>query len=102
MQVPGFVAEVFAPANRPKLWWGIWAGYAVAAGFVLIATIGVGFSVVPFSWAFVVLVLLKVATNTTSAWALRVDRLVMETSTANLLADIAVGALDPRVRMGER
>ncbi|GAB5549724.1 MAG: hypothetical protein SangKO_094840 [Sandaracinaceae bacterium] len=89
MQVPGFVAEVFAPANRPKLWWGIWAGYAVAAGFVLIATIGVGFSVVPFSWAFVVLVLLKVATNTASAWALRVDRLVMETSTANLLADIA-------------
>ena len=33
MRYPGFVAEMGRESNRPKLWAGVWSGYAIAAGF---------------------------------------------------------------------
>ena len=34
--IPCFVAEMAQPANRPKLWFGVWSGFAITIGFVLI------------------------------------------------------------------
>ena len=44
----------------------------------------------PGGWAFHVLVLIKLVTNTLAMWALRADRLVLESAGLNMLADIVV------------
>lgn len=88
MRVPAFAADVFAPGHRRKLWWGLWSGYGVAAAFLALAALGVTLGVVPFRWAYVALVGLKVATNSASWWALKRDRFVFETSSLNLVADV--------------
>lgn len=77
-------------ANRPKLWLGIWTGYAVAAAFGALAIVGQALGVLPEGWTFLGLVLAKLVTNTLSMWALRRDRLVLESAGLNMLADVVV------------
>lgn len=88
MRYPRFVLDVAAPQNRHKLWWGIWSGYGVAACFAVLIAAGVLSGVIPFRWAFVALVAIKLSTNTIAALALRADRAVLEASGLNLAGDV--------------
>ena len=90
MRYPPFVAEIGLKANRPKLWLGIWSGYGVAIAFEALALAGQGLGIVPTGWTFHVLVLVKLLANTLSMWALRRDRLVLESAGLNMMADIVV------------
>ncbi len=38
-QIAAFISEMGAPANRPKLWFGIWSGFAIAVGFIAVRAI---------------------------------------------------------------
>jgi signal transduction histidine kinase len=90
MRYPPFIAEVGLVANRPKLWLGIWSGYGVAFAFEALAIAGQALGLVPVSWHFHALVLVKLITNTLSWWSLRSDQLVLEAAGLNMIADIAV------------
>ena len=35
MRYPAFVAEMGQPANRPKLYFGVWSGFAIVIGFTV-------------------------------------------------------------------
>jgi signal transduction histidine kinase len=90
MRMPGFVAEMAAPANRPKLWFGIWSGFAIAIGFGVLATAAALFDLTPWRWAYVELVSIKLLTNALAWLALRNDKLVMETQGLNTTADVVL------------
>ncbi len=64
MEIPAYVAEMMTPANRPKLWFGIWSGFAIAGAFGLLAGAATLLELTPWRWAFLVLVCIKLATNT--------------------------------------
>lgn len=87
MKLPGYVAELMAPANRQKLWFGIWSGFAVAAAFGLLAGAATLLRLTPWRWTFLVLVGIKLATNALAAIALKQDRLVLATQGLNTFAD---------------
>ena len=36
MRYPAFVAEMGQPANRPKLYFGVWSGFTIIIGFALL------------------------------------------------------------------
>ncbi len=86
--VPAFVAEMAAPANRPKLWFGIWTGFAVAIGFGVLAAVASALDVMPWRWAYLVLVAGKMVTNTAALVALWQDRFVLGTQAVNTVADV--------------
>jgi signal transduction histidine kinase len=88
--VPAFVAEMVAPANRPKLWAGIWSGYALALGFAALALCATAFDLTPWRWAFAGLVAGKLATNTLALVGLARDKVVLATQALNTLADAVV------------
>jgi signal transduction histidine kinase len=88
--MPSFIAEMGHAANRPRLWMGIWAGYGTALVFEIFAILGQGLGVVPWTWIFHLLVLVKLATNTLAWLALRSNRLVLEASGLNIVADAVV------------
>jgi signal transduction histidine kinase len=90
MRYPIFVAEMARPANRPKLWFGIWSGFAITVGFALLAASAAFFGLTPWRWAYVMLVSVKLLTNTLAWWSLARDRGVMETQGLNTLADIVL------------
>src|SRR5258706_6126638 len=52
-----------APANRQKLWFGIWSGFAVAIGFAILACALAVFDLVEWRWVYFELVGGKLATN---------------------------------------
>ena len=83
-----FVAEMAAPANRPKLWFGIWTGFAIVIGFGALATIASALDVTPWRWAYVALIGGKLLTNTAALVALWRDRGVMVTQAINTIADV--------------
>jgi signal transduction histidine kinase len=85
---PGFIAEALAPANRSKLRFGIYTGYALAAGFALLAAAAVAFSLTPWKWAFVGLISTKVLTNSIAWLAIVRDRAVLVTAAINSTADV--------------
>jgi signal transduction histidine kinase len=90
MRYPAFVAEMAMPANRPKLWFGIWSGFAIAVGFGILAAAAAFFDLTPWRWAFVGLVSTKLLTNSIAWLSLRNDRLVMETQGLNTIADVVL------------
>ncbi len=90
MKVPAFIAELDTPANRPKLWFGIWSGFAIAIGFAALAAGAVVFELTSWRWAYVGLVATKLATNTLAWWALARDRAVMATQALNTVADVVL------------
>ena len=77
-----------APANRPKLWYGIWSGFAVAIGFAVLAASAAFFGLTPWKWAYMTLVSVKLLTNSLAWLALSRDRYVMETQGLNTVADV--------------
>lgn len=84
------VAEMVAPAARPRLRFGIVTGYAAALGFGLLAAAATATHLLPWRWAFVYLVLAKAATNS-AAWAgLARDRWVLGTQAVNTVADVVI------------
>jgi signal transduction histidine kinase len=90
MTYPAFVAEMAAPANRPKLWFGIWTGFAIAIGFGVLAAAAAFFDLTPWRWAYVDLVSIKLLTNALAWWGLKKDRAVMETQGLNTVADVVL------------
>jgi signal transduction histidine kinase len=90
VRLPGFVAEMALPANRPKLWFGIWSGFAIAVGFGVLAFAAAFFDLTPWRWAYVELVFVKLLTNALAWLALRNDKLVMETQGLNTTADVVL------------
>jgi len=90
MSYPSFVAEMAAPANRPKLWFGIWTGFAIALGFGILAGAAAFFDLTPWRWAYIALVSIKLLTNSLAWWSLVKDRGVMETQGLNTVADVVL------------
>lgn len=82
--------DLGSPANRPKLWFGIWSGYAVAAGFALLAVAAAALDITPWRWAFAALIGGKLATNTLAWLSLARDRGVLAMQGLNTAADIVV------------
>ncbi|HTJ43091.1 MAG TPA: HAMP domain-containing sensor histidine kinase [Kofleriaceae bacterium] len=87
---PPFVAEMAHEANRPKLRFGIASGFAIVLAFGALAALGVGFELVPFTWAFPLLVGVKLVTNTLAWWSLRTNRGVLEWNGLNTAADVVL------------
>jgi signal transduction histidine kinase len=85
-----YVAELATPANRPKLWFGIWSGFAIALGFGVLAAAAAFFDLTPWRWAYVGLVSIKLLTNSLAWWGLVKDRAVMETQGINTTADVVL------------
>jgi signal transduction histidine kinase len=82
------LAEIALPVNRPKLWFGVWSGFAIAIGFAVLAAAAALFHLTPWTWAYVALVSIKLVTNTIALWALKRDRFVMETQSLNTTGDV--------------
>ena len=59
------------PANRPKLWAGVYSGYVIAAAFALLALSAVLLDISPYGAEFGALLAVKLATNTVVLVALR-------------------------------
>jgi signal transduction histidine kinase len=76
------------PVNRPKLWFGVWSGFAIAIGFAVLAAAAALFHLTPWTWAYVALVSIKLLTNTIAWWSLKRDRFVMETQSINTTGDV--------------
>lgn len=92
-RISGFVAaitELAAPANRPKLRYGIWSGFAVAIGFAVLAAAAAFFGLTPWKWAYITLVSVKLLTNSLAWLALARDRHVMATQGLNTVADVVL------------
>jgi len=88
LRYPAFVAEMGLPANRPKLWAGVWSGYAIAAAFAVLAFGAVVFDLSPYGREFAMLVAIKLITNTTVLIALRRGgRGALELMGINMTAD---------------
>ena len=90
MKVPSFLADVAAPANRQRLQYGIWSGYAVALGFMVLATAAAAFDLTPLRWVYFILVGAKLVTNTIAWFALARQRGVLVTQGINSTADIVL------------
>ncbi|MGN6103667.1 MAG: sensor histidine kinase [Kofleriaceae bacterium] len=88
--IRAFIAEMGAPANRPKLWLGIWSGYLVGIGFGVLAVLAAVFDITPWRWAFLGLIGAKLATNSLAWLALTRERWVMATQALNTSADVVV------------
>lgn len=82
------LAEMALPVNRPKLWFGVWSGFAIAIGFALLAAAAALFDLTPWTWAYVALVSIKLLTNSLAWWALTRDRFVLETQSLNTTGDV--------------
>lgn len=90
MGYPRFIAEIEAPANRSKLWFGVWSGYALAVAFAALAITGQSMGLVPWTPIFLLLVGVKLATNTLALVSLRKDWRVLDCQGLNTTTDIAV------------
>ncbi len=84
------LAEMAAPANRQKLWYGIWSGFAVAIGFAVLAASAAFLGLTPWKWAYITLVSVKLLTNSLAWLGLARDRWVMETQGLNTVADVVL------------
>jgi signal transduction histidine kinase len=86
--IPAFAREMGLPQNRDKLWFGIRSGYAIVVAFAVLAAICHYTHVLPFSYGLGAMIALKLATNTAAWIALKKDRLALELSGLNVMADI--------------
>jgi signal transduction histidine kinase len=85
-----FIAEMASPANRPKLWLGIWSGFAVTACFGLLVALVAIFDPTLWQWMSLPLIGAKLLTNSVAWLALRRDRYVLPTQVLNSSADIVL------------
>ena len=90
MKTPAFLAEITAPANRPRLWFGIWSGFAIAACFGLLAIALAVFDLTKWRWIYLGLVLVKLLTNSLAWFSLVHDRGVSATQGINTTTDIVL------------
>jgi signal transduction histidine kinase len=90
VKYPAFIAEALAPANRSKLRFGIYTGFATAAGFALLATVSTALDLLVWQWAFVGLISTKLLTNSLAWLAIARDRLVLLTQILNSTADVVL------------
>jgi signal transduction histidine kinase len=88
MRVPSFIAEMGEPRHRPRLRTSVKTGYLTVFGFLAIALAADRLGVLPFQRAFLVPMLVKLATNTAALLALRADRAVLSTATVNVATDM--------------
>jgi signal transduction histidine kinase len=88
MRLPSFVAEMGEPGALARLRTSVKTGYLTLLGFLVLALAADRLGVVPFRAAFLVPLLVKLATNTAAALALRTDRAVLETATVNVSTDM--------------
>jgi signal transduction histidine kinase len=84
------LAEMAAPAQRQKLVYGIWSGYAIAIGFGFLAIGLSAFERTGLRSAYFALVAAKLATNTLAWFALVKHRGVMVTQGVNTMADVVI------------
>lgn len=84
------LGEMAAPANRPKLWYGIWSGFAIAIGFAVLAASAAFLGLTPWKWAYISLVSVKLLTNSLAWFGLRNNKWVMETQGLNTVADVVL------------
>src|ERR1044071_4323208 len=84
------VGEMVTPANSPRLVYGIWSGYAVAIGFGFLAVALAVFQLTPWRWVYVLLVGIKLATNTLAWLALARERGVLASQIISSTTDIIV------------
>jgi signal transduction histidine kinase len=90
VKYPAFIAEAVAPANRSKLRFGIYTGYALAALFAVLATATSALELTPWRWAFVGLISTKLLTNSIAWYALVRDRNVTLTQVLNTTSDVVL------------
>ena len=90
LRIGASIAEALAPANRGRLRFGIYTGYAIAAGFAVIAFAASLADITPWRFAYVVLVGSKLVTNSIAWLALRHDRGVLATQVLNTTADVVL------------
>jgi len=88
LPLPAFAAEMAQPRHRRKLWLGIGSGYGIAVAFAILAGVAHVTGVMPLSTAIVALIALKLATNTAAWIGLSKERLALELSGLNVLADV--------------
>jgi signal transduction histidine kinase len=84
------VAEMTTPANRQKLIYGIWSGYAIAAGFAILAVATSVFELTPWRWVYFLLVAVKLVTNSVAWFAATRHRAVLATQAVNTATDIVL------------
>lgn len=84
------LAELAAPANRAKLWYGVWSGFAIAVGFGVLAAAATLFGLTSWKWAYVALISAKLLTNSLAWLGLARDRWVMPTQALNTSADVVL------------
>jgi signal transduction histidine kinase len=84
------VAEMGAPVHRQKLVYGIWSGYALTVGFAVLALATSAFQLTVWRWAYVVLILGKLVTNTVAWIGLRQERAIMLTQGINTVTDVVL------------
>jgi len=84
------IAEMATPANRSRLRYGIYSGFAIAIGFGVLAGAAAALDITPWRWAFAWLVGLKLVANTLAWLGLAQDRYVLATQGLNTLADIVL------------
>ncbi len=94
MGVAGFlkesVAEMATPANRSRLQYGIYSGFAVAIGFGVLAGAAAGLDITPWRWAFAWLLGLKLLTNGLAWLGLVKGTAVLATQGLNSVADVVL------------
>jgi signal transduction histidine kinase len=90
VKFPAFIAEAVAPANRPKLRFGIYAGYALAAAFAVLAGTAAALELTPWRWAFIGLISTKLLVNSIAWLALVRDRFIAVTQVLNSSADMVL------------
>jgi signal transduction histidine kinase len=84
------IAEIASPANRPKLWFGIWSGYGVPLCLGALAALLSLYGTSPSAWLVFPIVGLKLFTNTVAWLALWRDRFVLATQVFNSGGDIVL------------
>ncbi|HEY6461000.1 MAG TPA: HAMP domain-containing sensor histidine kinase [Polyangiaceae bacterium] len=88
MRAPAFIAEMGDPRHRPQLATSVTTGYLTVFGFLALALLADALHVVPFQRAFLVPLLVKLATNTAAGVALRLDRAALAMATVNVAPDM--------------
>jgi len=89
VRLPAFIEELRGEAYHAKLVTGVWSGYAVALAFAVLAAGGVVFDLSPHGPEFLVLLAVKLVTNTATLVALRRrSRWALDLMSLNTTADI--------------
>jgi signal transduction histidine kinase len=84
------MAEMATPANRQRLVYGIWSGYAVAIAFTILAVATAAFELTPWRGVYFALLAAKLLTNTLAWLALARQRWVVATQLVNSGTDVVL------------